>query len=210
MTRKGQTLQRINVEKIRFVFDVTSLETPATPGAKVNLDVGKLDNYKKEFVKKVGEAIEQGAEEIVITGAGPAWVHAALWHEAHGRVPDGQIFYQAPGIEYAPIAAGTTTGDGGAVKNGQVIVDISKFENPDPTTGRVNLDFKKVNDYQRRVLGMLPAFKVGEEMPEFEVVLTGAGPVWLFLALVAACHSRGGTVVYSAPNCPRCVIVDHK
>lgn len=185
-------------------FDIITLES-AVPGAKASFSIDKLPEYKKRFIEAI-----QGADEIVLTGAGPAWLHLALWHEAHGRVSDGKISFEAPAISYVPTAAGVASGDGTAIQNGKVIVDISKFEVADPATGRVNLDFKKVNEYQCRALGMVPAFQPGEALPEFEVILTGAGPIWLFLALCAALHSRGGAVVYSAPNAPRVVIIDHK
>ncbi len=188
-------------------FDIRSLvAAPDQSGnyGKVNFEVSALETYKENFLKEV-----RGSEGLALTGAGPAWLYMSLWHEAHGTIPDGAIKFVAPGVEYVPVAPGSATGDSSKIVDGKIIVDITGLE-PKGADGRTNFVFGKVGEYQKMVLAMVPAFKVGEPLPEFEVVLTGAGPVWLFLALTAALHSRGGPVIYSAPNAPRVVIIDHK
>lgn len=188
-----------------FSFDIRTLETAVAADAKVNFDVAKLATYKETFAAAV---VAAAPEEIVLTGPGPAWLHLALWHEAHGRVQPGAIWFDAPGVRYAPVAAGEASGDGSTIVDGRILVAIGELETAGPD-GRVSFDLDKVAEYQKKVLERVPAFKPGAEFPEFEVILTGAGPIWLFLGLAAALHSRGGKVVYSAPNAPRVVVVDH-
>lgn len=173
--------------------------------AKVNMDINLLPTYLERFRQQI-----HGADALVLTGAGPAWIHLSAWHAAHGAVPDGQIVYVAPGLEYKILSAGTATGDGSQIVDGVIVIDIATLVPPPEPGQRLNFDLSKVADYQATALSRLPAFKPGRVLPEFEVVLTGAGPVWLFLALAAALHSRGGPVIYSAPNAPRVVIIDHK
>lgn len=187
-----------------MIFDIRALVS-LDLAAKINFDLADLEAYKAKFVE-----LTAGTESVTLTGPGPAWLYLALWHEAHGRFGDGNVRFTAPGVDYTPTAAGVATGDGLAIVAGQVIIDISKFEDADPATGRVNLIFGKVNEYQRKAIAMIPAFKPGIELPEFEVVLTGPGPIWLYLGLAAALHSRGGKVIYAAPNAPRVIVIDHK
>lgn len=187
-----------------FTLDIRTLETAAGDG-KVNFELDKLSSYKETFARAV---VEAAPDEITITGPGPAWLHCALWHEAHGRVRPGSLFFEAPGMKYAPMPVGEANGDGTSVVDGKLVIKVGDLETPGED-GRVNFDLAKTAEYQKKVLGMVPTFTPGVPFPEFEVILTGAGPIWLFLALTAALHSRGGQVVYSAPNAPRVVIVDH-
>ena len=43
----------------------------------------------------------------------------------------------------------------------------------------------------------------------FEVVLTGAGPVWGYLAIAHALHGRAVKLTYSAPNAGAIVVFNH-
>lgn len=42
-----------------------------------------------------------------------------------------------------------------------------------------------------------------------EVILTGAGPVWLYLCLAHALHGKAKTLKYSSPVTGEVVIFDH-
>lgn len=188
-------------------FDVRSLEaTNIDASTKVNFTVEKLSTYKEAFLKAV-----EGANEIILTGPGPVWLFCSLWHEAHGRVADGKLIFEAPGVgQFEPQAAGVASGKTDEVVDGKIVIDISSLEAPPEPGQRLNFSMNKVTEYQAKALERIPAFKVGETYPEFEIILTGPGPVWLYLALCAALHSRGGRVLYAAPNAPSVVLIDHK
>lgn len=189
-------------------IDIRSLTLPVhqTEG-KVVFSPDNVVAYVNAFLEGIS-----GDEDLSVTftGPGPAWLYLSLWHAAHGVVPDGKINFSAPGVEYTPTAAGPATGDSSSIKDGVIIIDITNLTDAPPPGGRVNFDLNRVADYQHKALALLPAFKVGVEFPEFEVVLTGPGPIWLYLALAAALHSRGGKVYYAAPNAPRVEVIGHK
>lgn len=48
--------------------------------------------------------------------------------------------------------------------------------------------------------GLIPAWSPGD--PPTDVTLTGAGPVWGYLAVAHALHGRVRTLRFAAPNCP--------
>lgn len=53
---------------------------------------------------------------------------------------------------------------------------------------------------------------IGEWLPGddvTDVVLTGAGPVWGYLAIAHALHGRVRKLVYAAPNAPQIVVFGH-
>ncbi|MDP3970910.1 MAG: CRISPR-associated protein Csx3 [bacterium] len=190
-----------------LTLDLRSLLTTdaSIPEGKVNFVVEDLPTYINTFLTRI-----TGHSSITLTGPGPAWLYLAVWHAAHGTIPDGGIHYQAPGVDYSPVAVGVASGDGSAIVEGQIVLDITTLV-PTPAPGqRINFELGSVVEYQAKALALLPAFRPGCSLPEFEVVLSGPGPIWLYLALAAALHSRGGQVVYSAPNAARVVVIDHK
>ena len=60
-----------------------------------------------------------------------------------------------------------------------------------------------VEHYMDRVGG----WKIGD--PLCEVILTGACPVWAYLAIAHALHGRAAKLSYAAPNAPPLVIWAH-
>ena len=58
----------------------------------------------------------------------------------------------------------------------------------------------------RAALDLVP-WAPGQE--PFEAVLTGAGPVWGYLAIAHALHGRATRLTYSAPNAGAIVVFNH-
>lgn len=191
-------------------FDLRGLvATPDASGAfgKVNFVLEALPAYLQGVA-----AAARGQKEVTLTGAAPIWLVLAAWHECHGVVPDAGLKYEAPGVgEFHPEALGPATGDGSAIADGRVVINMTNLLPTPPAPGeRVNFKLEDVPSYQQAALSRLPRFTPGEKLPDFEVILTGPAPTWVYLAVTAALHSRGGRVVFSAPNAPRVVIIDHK
>ena len=70
------------------------------------------------------------------------------------------------------------------------------------------------NGEERARLELLPEYvktaleKAGEG--DHTVVLTGAAPVWLYLAIAHALHGKVGRLIYNSPTTGDVVIFDHR
>lgn len=74
--------------------------------------------------------------------------------------------------------------------------------------GRLNLPAtQETADALARAALDLAPWQPGQD--SFEVVLTGAGPVWGYLAIAHALHGRAAKLIYSAPNAPSIVVFSH-
>jgi hypothetical protein len=56
-------------------------------------------------------------------------------------------------------------------------------------------------------VALLPAWTPGDA--PMAMTLTGAGPVWGYLAIAHALHGRVARLVYAAPNAPEIVVFSH-
>jgi hypothetical protein len=54
---------------------------------------------------------------------------------------------------------------------------------------------------------LLPEWVIGTT--PVDVTLTGAGPVWGYLAIAHALHGRVRTLTYAAPNAPAIIVFSH-
>lgn len=78
----------------------------------------------------------------------------------------------------------------------QITIDISTLYSSTSTAKLANLD-----EYTKQALSL-----AGEGN---EVVLTGAGPVWLYLKIAHALHGKAKKLIYRSPVTGDVVIFDH-
>lgn len=77
-----------------------------------------------------------------------------------------------------------------------VVIDVSTLYTE---TGLAKLS--DLADYETEVMTKAGTGKI--------VVLTGAGPIWLYLRLAHALHGKAKKLVYSSPTTGEVVIFDH-
>ena len=85
------------------------------------------------------------------------------------------------------------------------------MENKEGSPGKVKIDVEKMYEGNARLLS-LPEYerRALEQAGEGrDIVLTGKGPVWLYLALAHTLHGKARKLYYSSPVTGDILIFDH-
>lgn len=85
------------------------------------------------------------------------------------------------------------------MKEKRVVVDMKSIWSP---SGEASAKLEHLPEYIERALE-----KAGEG--DHAVVLTGAGPIWLYLSVAHALHGKVAKLIYNSPVTGDVIIFDH-
>jgi len=151
-----------------------------------------------DYVDRAKISIGEGNRvNVVLSGVGPVWLYLLIAQMLHEKVRE--FSYLPSGgddVSFQIMASFSVLQEArkGVDRMEARVIDLSAIY-----SGTAKLS--EVEEYVRKVKEL-----AGEGQ---EVVLTGAGPVWLYLLVAHALHGRARKLVYRSPVTGDILIFDH-
>jgi len=151
-----------------------------------------------DYVDKAKILVGEGDKvNLVLSGVGPVWLYLLIAHVFHEKVREFSYLPSAVGddVNFQIIANfSVLKGAKGENRMEARVIDLSTVY-----SGTAKLS--EIDEYVRKVKDL-----AGEGQ---EVVLTGAGPVWLYLLVAHALHGKAKKLIYRSQVTGDIVIFDH-